>query len=300
MKIKASAGMALVVLFLGAAVAERPLRQQISWGALQIDAPKQVYPGTPFTLRFRGRGAGHVRVRFTTESGITLIPTAVSAVGSLVLGRVAITEKEPNHLTVQLLSKYDQRDIVIPLKHPSKPVQELGFSEAYFRNLNAHRKTEDMALAKVYASITPKAWNKPFALPTNGKPTSPFGTPRRYAPGTPVAFHLGSDFGSPLGTSVFSVNDGRVVGIFHYTVRGNMTVIDHGLGLFSAYFHQSSVGVHVGQYVKRGQYIGAVGSTGLSTAPHLHLEFRLRGEAVSPLPWLGQIWPDCGLSENKC
>ena len=59
----------------------------------------------------------------------------------------------------------------------------------------------------------------------------------------------------------------------------------------SLYFHQRRVTVKVGQTVRRGEKIGEVGSTGLSTGPHLHLELRVRGEGTDPAGWMNRLWP---------
>jgi len=87
------------------------------------------------------------------------------------------------------------------------------------------------------------------------------------------------------------VNDGTVVMAGMYPVRGGLVVIDHGAGLVSMYFHQRKVLVKPGQKVKRGQKIGEVGSTGLSTGAHLHLEMRVRGVATDPAGWMNRLWP---------
>ena len=68
---------------------------------------------------------------------------------------------------------------------------------------------------------------------------------------------------------------------------GNVTVVDHGSGLTTWYAHQSSFGVSPGQSVTRGQVIGAVGSTGLSTGPHLHFNVAIDGVAYDPMGWFG-------------
>ena len=65
---------------------------------------------------------------------------------------------------------------------------------------------------------------------------------------------------------------------------GNVVIIDHGLGLFSGYWHLSEIQVAVGQVVERGTVLGLMGNTGLVTGPHLHWEMRLGGIAVEPLP----------------
>jgi murein DD-endopeptidase MepM/ murein hydrolase activator NlpD len=67
---------------------------------------------------------------------------------------------------------------------------------------------------------------------------------------------------------------------------GNVVIIDHGNGLATLYAHQSTIAVSVNQMVARGEVIGYIGSTGLSTGPHLHFEVRVNGEPEDPLPWL--------------
>jgi murein DD-endopeptidase MepM/ murein hydrolase activator NlpD len=68
-------------------------------------------------------------------------------------------------------------------------------------------------------------------------------------------------------------------------VRGNAVVLDHGRGVFTGYWHLQKLEVKAGDRVVAGQMLGEVGSTGLSTGPHLHWEMRVRGVAVDPLQW---------------
>jgi murein DD-endopeptidase MepM/ murein hydrolase activator NlpD len=74
-------------------------------------------------------------------------------------------------------------------------------------------------------------------------------------------------------------------------VRGNAVLIDHGLGLYSGYWHQSQIAVSAGQEIQPGDLIGYIGDTGLVTGPHLHWEMRLNGVAVSPLQWVREAIP---------
>jgi murein DD-endopeptidase MepM/ murein hydrolase activator NlpD len=74
-------------------------------------------------------------------------------------------------------------------------------------------------------------------------------------------------------------------------VRGHAVLIDHGLGLFSGYWHQSEIVVVEGQEVQAGELIGLIGNTGLSTGPHLHWELRLNGIAVNPVQWVKETIP---------
>jgi murein DD-endopeptidase MepM/ murein hydrolase activator NlpD len=100
-------------------------------------------------------------------------------------------------------------------------------------------------------------------------------------------FHPGIDFPAPFGTAVYAARSGRVTWASWRTGGyGNLVSIAHGYGLRTMYGHLSSIAVRRGQRVATGTFIGRVGSTGLSTGPHLHFEVRLRGAAVDPLTGL--------------
>ncbi len=74
-------------------------------------------------------------------------------------------------------------------------------------------------------------------------------------------------------------------------VRGNATFIDHGWGVYTAYYHQKEIDVAVGQQVQAGQLIGQIGATGRVTGPHLHFEVWVNGIQVDPLDWLNNTYP---------
>lgn len=97
-------------------------------------------------------------------------------------------------------------------------------------------------------------------------------------------FHEGVDFTAPTGTEVYATADGSVKEL-NRTRRGkgHTIVLDHGNGYETLYSHLDGFNVRRGQKVKRGEQIGTVGNTGLSTAPHLHYEVRLNGETVNPV-----------------
>ncbi|WP_328999839.1 peptidoglycan DD-metalloendopeptidase family protein [Kribbella sp. NBC_00709] len=100
-----------------------------------------------------------------------------------------------------------------------------------------------------------------------------------------TGFHTGQDFPAPVGTTVRAVTPG-VVRVEHPAWAGNLVRIDHGDGLETLYAHLSRVDVRDGQQVTAGQQIGAVGTEGNSTGPHLHFEVRLGGDPVNPMPFL--------------
>ncbi|MEX2500969.1 MAG: M23 family metallopeptidase, partial [Trueperaceae bacterium] len=112
-----------------------------------------------------------------------------------------------------------------------------------------------------------------------------------YAPGGRVSFHLGEVIAADTGTPIRASNDGLVVIADVFGIAGGMTVLDHGAGLTSRYYHQSRIDVQEGQIVRRGDVIGAVGSTGLSTGPHLHWEMRVDDVPTDPLAWVGRVRP---------
>jgi murein DD-endopeptidase MepM/ murein hydrolase activator NlpD len=115
--------------------------------------------------------------------------------------------------------------------------------------------------------------------PVSGPVTSPFGW--RWG-----RMHEGIDIGAGYGTPIHAAAAGRVIYCGWEEGYGNLTVIDHGGGIATAYGHQSSIAVSCGQDVSQGQTIGYVGCTGHCTGPHLHFEVRVNGTPVDPLGYL--------------
>lgn len=100
------------------------------------------------------------------------------------------------------------------------------------------------------------------------------------------AMHSGLDFRGPVGAPIHAAAAGRVVFAGRRGGYGNVVEIDHGNGLMTRYAHMSRIGARVGDTVGAGASIGAIGSTGRSTGPHLHFEVRINGRAVDPMPFL--------------
>ena len=125
--------------------------------------------------------------------------------------------------------------------------------------------------------------------------TSRYGSRRTYiGQGTNLSvegFHTGLDFGGGDGLPITAPASGVVVFAGPWTVRGNATVIDHGWGVYSGFWHQSEIQVQVGQSVSKGDVIGLVGGTGRVTGAHLHWELWVNGIQVDPLDWLNQTYP---------
>jgi len=124
-----------------------------------------------------------------------------------------------------------------------------------------------------------------FSWPVTGTITSPFGWRSNPFGGSPE-FHQGLDIAAPTGTTVTAAAGGTILMAQWYGGYGNYILIDHGGGYSTGYGHLSAIYVSNGQTVTRGQAIGAVGSTGQSTGPHLHFEVRINGKPVDPAPRL--------------
>lgn len=136
-----------------------------------------------------------------------------------------------------------------------------------------------------------KYWDESLSLPAAATMNARFGTLRSYNGSAYDRYHHGVDFAGATGTPVLAAADGRVVLADMLNIRGHTTVIDHGWGLYTAYAHQNSIQVSLGEQVTSGQIIGAIGSTGRSTGPHLHWEAWLNGVNVDPLQWVQQVFP---------
>lgn len=173
----------------------------------------------------------------------------------------------------------------IPLNDPS--TLDPAVTEPELQNLTA-----------VTAPATPtRYWDGVFSSPSVYRDcfTSRYGTRRLYRvinsdieiPG----FHTGLDFCGGEGLQIFAPAPGKVVFAAPLSVRGNATIIDHGWGVYSGFWHQSQISVNVGDMVETGQVIGLVGGTGRVTGAHLHWEVWVNGVQVDPLNWLNQAYP---------
>lgn len=118
--------------------------------------------------------------------------------------------------------------------------------------------------------------------PVAGRITSSFGM-RRHPILHFARMHAGIDFGAAWGSPVVAAADGQVIGAGWSGGYGRQVQIGHGSGIVTTYSHMSGIAASTGEPVRQGQVIGYVGSTGLSTGPHLHFEVRVNGRPVDPL-----------------
>lgn len=134
-------------------------------------------------------------------------------------------------------------------------------------------------------------WRQAFVWPATGRISGRFGSQRIYR-GEPGSYHSGIDIATGTsGTPYVAPADGVVVlaADAPFTLEGNLLIIDHGMGLNSAFLHSSELLVREGETVTQGQVIGRIGMTGRATGPHLHWGLTWRGARLDPLLFTGPM-----------
>lgn len=262
-----------------------------------LELPAEVGAGSAFGLlgSWRPTGAELREVRIEV-AGEGLEPLRVPD-GAVALALVELGHEDAVWPVRLLLRDEFGRESVaegeVRVVADRRPVEQLNLSGETLSLITPEaREREAAALAAGYAQAEPlPLWREPWLVPIDGRSTSGYGHPRRYAPGGRVSRHNGADIGAPTGTPVRAANTGVVRVADTFPIKGGFVMIDHGGGVFSLYLHLSAVHAEAGQRVERGATIGEVGSTGLSTGPHLHWEVRLDGRPTDPMAWAGRVLP---------
>ncbi len=165
-----------------------------------------------------------------------------------------------------------------PVQHLTLPKDKVDLDED---SLVRVKGEQEQVKAVLEAVSRERLWDGRFIEPVRGPSTGAFGR-TRIINGQPRSPHNGEDIAAPLGTEVVATNDGIARLTVEHYFSGKGVFVDHGLGLYSMYFHLSEVTVRDGEPVKRGQVIGKVGESGRATGPHLHWGVRLNGARVDP------------------
>ncbi|WP_298614396.1 M23 family metallopeptidase [uncultured Thermosynechococcus sp.] len=177
----------------------------------------------------------------------------------------------------------NQRQLIARLRSDR---QALAAIEAQLtRDSAAIQQLIHQRLGYVPRGLPPLHRSGRLAYPVQAPITSPFGWRIHPILGT-ERFHTGVDFGADFGTPIYAAAAGRVIFADWSGGYGQTVILDHGGGMTTLYAHAQRLLVREGQFVQQGQPIAEVGSTGLSTGPHLHFEVRLNGEPTDPLAYL--------------
>jgi len=149
------------------------------------------------------------------------------------------------------------------------------------------RGAELERIAAARARMTPGSsdgWRQDFIWPVVARISGRFGSQRIYR-GTPGSYHSGVDLAAGAGTTYVAPADGVVIlaADAPFTLEGNLLIIDHGMGLNSAFLHSQRLLVKAGEVVRRGQPIGIVGATGRVTGPHLHWGMKWNDARLDPV-----------------
>jgi len=167
---------------------------------------------------------------------------------------------------------------VFPIQHLTLPKDMVDLDEAALTRVKAEQEQVQAILGTVYPD---RRWRTAFIEPVQGHVAGAFGR-MRMINGQPRNPHNGEDIAAEAGTPVVASNDGVVRLTVEHYFSGKGVYLDHGLGLYSMYFHLSELLVREGEQVTRGQIIGRVGASGRVTGPHLHWGIRLNGARVDP------------------
>jgi murein DD-endopeptidase MepM/ murein hydrolase activator NlpD len=174
-------------------------------------------------------------------------------------------------------------------------IERLGIARPGGGPTPEFRRLRDAELARIVAARTRNSdssgWSQDFIWPARGRMSGRFGSQRIYAGGVPAAFHSGADVAAGAGAVVVAPADGIVTlapppG---FSLEGKLVIVDHGMGLNSAFLHLASVRVREGQAVRQGEPIGTVGATGRATGPHLHWSLVWNGARIDPATVAGEM-----------
>jgi murein DD-endopeptidase MepM/ murein hydrolase activator NlpD len=163
-------------------------------------------------------------------------------------------------------------------------IENINFSKTK-SDLQRWEKQESARIRKLLMTVTQdQNWEGTFDFPVQGPIVGEFGL-KRMRNGKAAGFHKGYDIKAKTGTPILAPAAGTVLMAATLKAHGKTVLVNHGQGVMTIYLHMSSMSVVPDQKVVKGQKLGAVGSTGLSTAPHVHWGLYVHGVAVDARPW---------------
>ncbi len=158
-------------------------------------------------------------------------------------------------------------------------------------DLDRRRPAELAQIAAARAMhVESEGWKQPFRWPVSGRLSGFFGSQRFYQ-GKPANYHTGTDIAVPAGTPFVAPADGVVTlaASAPFTLEGNLLIVDHGMGLSSAFLHCQRIDVKLGDRVTQGQRLGTVGATGRARGAHMHWGLKWRDARIDPGKLAGPV-----------
>jgi murein DD-endopeptidase MepM/ murein hydrolase activator NlpD len=234
-------------------------------------------PGGTTALTFDGKpipveSDGKFLIAFDRDAGPNALLVATLTDGRQVTKTLAVAPRQWNISRLDTLPKF-------PI--PSAEFERLRPPE--LAQIRAARATDHDV----------DGWRQHMIWPATGRISTLFGSQRIYKGGEKGAYHSGIDIAVPTGTPVRAPADGVVIlaSDHPFTLEGNLLMVDHGMGLNSAFLHLSKIDVAVGDHVRQGEVIAESGATGRATGPHLHWSLMWRGARIDPLLVAGPMPP---------
>lgn len=191
----------------------------------------------------------------------------------------------PGNYNLSIQARDKTFDYTIMVVDREFEVQNLTISEATAGSTNtaeANQEWEQKIEPLKMLASPDKYWEGQFMQPVQGEITTEFGSIRYTNGSASSTRHSGIDIAAAQGTPVAAANNGKILFADFLQLTGNTVVIDHGFGLKSFYYHMDSLNVKEGDMVKTGDIVGAVGSTGYSTGPHLHYSLLVNNVFINP------------------
>lgn len=235
-------------------------------GRLPAGASDLRLDGSPILVAPDGR----FLIGFGRDAPPSAMLEARSAAGGRLRQRFAVTQRVFPAEKVAGLKKFDQQ----PMSRAAVARRQVELA-----NIRMARIMSGPALH----------WTEPLIWPVSGRLSGHYGS-QRLLNGAPIGTHFGVDIAAPAGTPVVAPAAGRVkLAASGYSLEGGIVILDHGFGLMSTFLHLSRVDVKPGTHVASGMRIGAVGSTGRSTGPHLHWAMHWGRTHIDPALFVGPI-----------
>lgn len=294
------AGGTAVLLCLSACAAASQSSPEPASGPVRVPVPVPApiaRPAEPAAIALSGQPVQGGLVFGTVPLGTMLLtldgrPVAVSPDGRFIIG--FDRDSPAQALLVARLSdgRELRREIAVarrswPIEHVNVAIRPSVPSAQFLRIRQG--ELARIAAARARAS-TSQGWRQRLVWPATGRISGLFGSQRIYR-GEPGAYHSGVDVAAGAGAPVVAPADAVVVlaGLPAFSLEGNLVILDHGMGLNSAFLHLARVDVSEGDVVRQGQRIGTVGATGRATGPHLHWSMKWGDMRIDPKPLAGPM-----------